>query len=74
MQFKGDKFLAATYSLTKSARLTKKLFPMILETIIEKLLVCSDGEKNEFETNNTILNAIIDFCSTSKTIDTLFLQ
>ena len=61
MQLQWDKFLAAIYSLIKPTRLTKKLFPIILETIIGKLLVYSDGKKMNLKLEETI-----DFCSTSK--------
>ena len=43
MELQWDKFLTATYSLIKPTRLTKELFPMVVETIIGKLLAYSDG-------------------------------
>ena len=45
MQLQWCKFVAAIYFLVKPTRLAKKLFPMILETIIEKLLVYTDRKK-----------------------------
>ena len=45
MQLQWCKFVAAIYFLIKPTILTKKLSPMILETIIEKLLVYIDRKK-----------------------------
>ena len=62
MQLQWCKFVAAVYFLIKPTILTKKLSPMILETIIENYYCWFTLiEKNGFESNNSVLKAIIEF-------------